>query len=299
MNRTSSRSLFRTCSSMGKVTSGHHSFDCRWRGSGIWAFNSPRRRLRRGVWYHERMAKTYSKHLRNFLGLSVRHIRFCEYVATGRSATQSFLDAGFRCPATPSGGPNRASAGKRAWELLKKPEIRRQIRTFRDHATEAAGITTDLVATSLKHEALFPRRGIFHPNTGRVLPPSQWPPEVDAFVTGFDVKETTRLVRHATTNRPVIDPRTKKVEVVTIVEYKIRFTAPTEAKRILAQWLGMIGDKVSFEDKGRSTIMTVVLDPTPTDRCDTPFPTDDDPDELDELGGGLADSRALPAGGDG
>ncbi len=228
-------------------------------------------------------------------GLTASEVRFCELFARGSdNSTQAYIDAGFPCKLSPSGEVDRGNTRARAWILLRKVDIQRRIRAFRGHATEAAGITTDLLAASLKHEAFFPRRSVFHKRTGRVLPPSKWPPEVDAFITGFDVKETTKIVRDPDTGRAVMDPKTMRAERATVVEYKIRFTAPTEAKRVLAQWLGMIGDRVAVEERGQSTIMTVLLDPTPTDQCDTPFP-EDDAEESD--GFGAAEPVCEPAEG--
>jgi hypothetical protein len=150
------------------------------------------------------------------------------------------VDAGLPCPATTSGGTDRASAGKRAWELLKKPEIRDQIREFRRRAIEANQLDANAVLEALKHEATFPRTSVFD-RRGAVRPPHLWPPEVNAFVAGFEVEETFPLLRDAD-GLPQRDEHGKLVRTVRRV-YKVRFQKSTQAKRILAEWFGLIGSR--------------------------------------------------------
>lgn len=223
-------------------------------------------------------------------GLSAQEVKFCELFARGsESSTQAYIDAGFPCKQLPTGEPDRENTRQRAWDLFRKPDIGRQIRKFRRRAAAAVEVNTDMVAESLKHEAFTPRRSIFDPKTGRVLPPSKWPPEMDHFIAGFDVKETTKLARDK--NGKVKLDRRNRPERETVVEYKIRFNVSTEAKRLLAQWLGMIGDKIAVEERGKATIMTVLLDPTPTVQYNVPFPDDDTPEEDDTAFGNALPER--------
>lgn len=109
--------------------------------------------------------------------------------------------------------------------LLRKAEIAACIRRMQQQAADAEQVTINKLAQSLDREAHADRTLIFD-NKGGMLPPHKWPAELRALAVGFEVIETPARRGHP-----------KKVR------YKVRFASPTEAKRMLAQWRGMIGGK--------------------------------------------------------
>lgn len=164
------------------------------------------------------------KHRTHRPDLSAREVRFCRLYVELDNATEAAERAGFV-------STDRVSMGQRGYALLKKPQIRAAIRRMQQEAADAEQVTVDRLAQSLAREALADRTGIFD-SKGRVLPPTRWPAELRSIITGFDVEEETETLA---------DPKTGKERAVTTVKYKVRFARGTEAKKVLAQWRGMIG----------------------------------------------------------
>lgn len=156
--------------------------------------------------------------------LTAQEVRFCRLWVELGNATEAAERAGFV-------STDRVSMGQRGYALLKKPQIRAAIRRMQQEAADAEQVTVGRLAQSLAREAFADRTGIFD-GKGRVLPPTRWPAELRSIITGFDVEEETETVT---------DPVTGKERAVTTVKYKVRFARGTEAKKILAQWRGMIG----------------------------------------------------------
>lgn len=145
--------------------------------------------------------------------LSLAEIRFCQHYAKSNNATQAFIAAEFaNHPASDS------AANTRAARLLRKRQIRDYIQDLRAAACESAKITTEDLARSFREQAYADRTAIFKAD-GSMKPPSQWPKELRSLITGLEV----------TTDK---DGDTT---------YKVKFERSTEAKKILAQWRGMIG----------------------------------------------------------
>lgn len=171
--------------------------------------------------------------------LSAREVRFCRLYVTSESAgrpnaTQCFIDAGLY-------HGSRASASELAFRLLRRVEIRQCIRRMEQEAVDAEQITVDKLAQSLGHEAFADRCEVFD-SRGRFLPPHRWPPELRTLLVGCDVEEETETATE-TAVRVVDGQEVTAVTTTTTVrvKYKPRFARTTEAKRILAQWRGMIG----------------------------------------------------------
>ncbi len=112
---------------------------------------------------------------------------------------------------------------------------------MQSEAADAEQITVHRLARSLGQQAFAKRTQIFDSN-GRVKPPDRWPEELQAIVTGFDVDETTQVTFSIDANGETV-----KVETVTVT-YKVKFERSTEAKKLLAQWLGMVGSEVTLKD---------------------------------------------------
>lgn len=146
--------------------------------------------------------------------LTAREVRFCAaYVELG-NATAAAERAGIVA--------TRGSLSTLAWRMLKKVEIRTLIRRMQQEAADAEQVSINRLAHSLGQEAFADRTAIFDAK-GQVKPPQMWPAALRALVVGIDVEE--------------VRGKTGK----TTVRYKVRFVRGTEAKKVLAQWRGMIG----------------------------------------------------------
>jgi len=156
--------------------------------------------------------------------LSLREIRFCQLYAETENATQSYVDAGF--------SHGRPTAGQLAFRLLKKVQIREHIQDLRDAACESAKITTAKIARSLSQQAFTDRRAVFD-TQGRMKPPHQWPKELAACIAGIEVDNLEEW--------KVDTESGGRKKAIVGYRWKVKFERSTEAKKILAQWLGMIG----------------------------------------------------------
>lgn len=156
--------------------------------------------------------------------LSAIEVRFCRlYVELG-NATEAALQAGLV-------SKNRVSLAARAYQLLKKLQIRALIRRMQSEAADAEQVTVNRLAQSMSRAAFADRTKIFYAD-GRMKPPHLWPDELRSIVTGFDVEEETVTS---------IDPATGNPVTTTTVKYKPRFRTGTEETKKLAEWRGMIG----------------------------------------------------------
>ena len=160
--------------------------------------------------------------------LSFRQVRFCNNLLETGNILQSAKDAGL--------WPGRSDSATNHYcsVLLKKPYIAAYIVRARRQFLDAERITKPAIAQSLAWEAFADRTGIFD-ESGAVMLPGRWPDELKAIVLSFDAKKR-------------IDLDTGEVSW----EYKVRFANPTESKRILAEWRGMIGPKATVLDAAGS-----------------------------------------------
>lgn len=160
--------------------------------------------------------------------LSLPEIRFCKiYVDNKGNGIQAWRDADF--PGPPPASENATS--KRVWLLLRKPQIGEYIRELRNDACEAATITVESLAKSFKEQAHADRTLIFD-EQGRMTNPRTWPKELRSIIAGIEVDNIEEWV--------TVDG--ERVKQVVGQNWKVKFERSTEAKKILAQWKGMIGN---------------------------------------------------------
>ena len=162
--------------------------------------------------------------------LTVRDIKFCRHYAEHGNATQAYQHAGF---------PAR-SAAEMARRLLKKVEIRQYIREIRRRAADAADVSAELVVQGWKRSGFADRRRLYDQD-GVLLPVHQWPDDVAACVVEVET----------------VEERDADGNVVAHVR-KVRTERRTEPQKLLAQWLGMLGDDKATADDKR---VLVVLPP--------------------------------------
>lgn len=164
--------------------------------------------------------------------LSAHDIKFCQYYAEhgNRSGTAAYKQAGY-----PNSTSSDSAVGRAAWFLVRKHKIRLYIREIRQQAADAASVTTDLLAQGFKRVGFADRRGVFGPD-GRMLPPAQWPDELGSIIAGIEVEDIDG-----------VDPNTGE-KVVVGRRWKVKFERSMEARKVLAQWKGMIGADATLKD---------------------------------------------------
>ena len=168
------------------------------------------------------MGKVREEHLKQAKqALTARELKFVDsYVRTG-NGTQAVRDAGYKCK-------DDNARGQHAWYLLKKPKILGAIRDMQKRAVEAQQVTIDMLASQLKRIGFAKRTAIFD-SLGNVIPPNEWPEELQTIVSGLEVEEIKEW-----------DPELRE-KVVVGTKYKVRFQNSIEALKTLAQWKGMVG----------------------------------------------------------
>lgn len=156
--------------------------------------------------------------------LTAREVRFCQLLITDDlSRYEAYLRAGFPPKDT------RHATEQAAWRLVKNREVLDYLEHLRGVAARAARITVQELAVLIAEAASADIRRLYD-RKGNVLPPDQWPDDVASAVEGLESEE--RL-------EPVPGVRGRKQ----LAGYgrKIKLTNKTAARRLAAEWLGMIG----------------------------------------------------------
>ncbi len=138
------------------------------------------------------------------------------------------------------GKPSQAA---RAESLLRKPPVADYLRECLDQYLDAERVTVPALAQAFRREALADRTQIFTAE-GDVINPRDWPTELKALLTGFEAT----ILRDSITG------------AITGTRYKVKFVNQTEAKRVLAEWRGMIGPKAVVTDSTANGGVTVILE---------------------------------------
>jgi phage terminase small subunit len=159
--------------------------------------------------------------------LCAREVRFCQLYVEHGNATRAYAEAGF---------PHKdgRSAAVLAFKRLRKVKVREFVRGLQHAAADVAQATVEELAQGFRRVATADVTVIFA-REGEVFPPSGWPKDFVSAVTSIEVEEVfeTRSVRG----------KRRKVRAGT--RWKVKLENKTEARKVLAQWLGMVG-----KDKG-------------------------------------------------
>ena len=167
--------------------------------------------------------------------LTVRDIKFCRHYAEHGNATQAYQFAGF--PAK--------SAAEMAYRLLKKVQIRRYIREIQRRAADAADVSAELVVQGGKRSGFADRRKLYDEN-GVLLPVHMWPDDVAACVVEVET----------------VEQKDADGNVFAYVR-KVKTERRTEPQKLLAQWLGMLGDDQQAADDKRVLVVLPPKKPLP------------------------------------
>jgi phage terminase small subunit len=150
--------------------------------------------------------------------LSVRQVKFAEAYALTNNATEAFVTAGFTAN-------SRGTAQVGGWRLLRNRAIADLIRSIREEAVAAARVSVDRIAAAMANIAFSDRRDLFDAQTGRLLPPHQWPPDIASAVESIELEDG--------------------------VPVEVKTGRRMDALKVLAQWKRMIGRDSEVETMDR------------------------------------------------
>ena len=181
--------------------------------------------------------------------LSAQDIRFARLLfdrgATKKGVVECYLEAGF--PPQGTAEATKSAAYRRA----KNRHFRQFYRDLQDRAADSAQVDANVVTQALKRIALFDIRQVFD-ERGRILLPHQYSAAVAAGILGVESEELFE-------NQTEYDPETKKtVRRKVLVGYsrKVKRVAPTEALKLLAQILRLVGQDA---DAGKAAPAPLVV----------------------------------------
>ncbi len=162
--------------------------------------------------------------------MTTREVRFANHYLEHGNKTAAARHAGFQ------GSPEVLC--HTANNLLRKSQVADFLRQGIERFMEVECITRQMVAQSLGYEAFADRTRIFDED-GDVLPPSEWPKELKHMLHSYETRDFPDGSRQ--------------------VKVKLKNTS-TEAKRILAEFTGMIGPKASLVPNATGVGVTVILE---------------------------------------
>ena len=183
------------------------------------------------------MSEQKRKHKTHAPELTAEDVRFAQLLFASRagegqrkSVAQCFTEAGF--PARESETATKQAAYRR----VKNRYFRHFYRTLQDCAASSAQVTAGVITRALARIALFDIREVFD-DRGRIKLPCEWS---DAVAAGVLSVESEELFEYETEVDPDTKTRTRRKVLVGYTR-KVKRCAPTEALKLLAQILRMIG----------------------------------------------------------
>lgn len=158
--------------------------------------------------------------------LSLREIRFAQFLVEGDTLYESWEKAGFPVKR------ERQTIDSNAWRLARKPQIQAYIQQLKRDASDAAQVTIDALAAEFKSATQADIAQCLDED-GNWLPVKKWPWSVRRHIVGIEPAKGGG--------------------------YKVRFENRTECRKLLAQWIGMIGDKEGGEVAGAAGNQKVLV----------------------------------------
>lgn len=188
------------------------------------------------------------KHKTHAPELTAEDIKFAQLLFAARTqpgdrktVVQCYVEAGF-----PEHGTSDGTRGA-AYRRVKNREFRQFYRVLQDSAAASAQITPNIITRALARIALFDVREVFD-GRGRIKLPCEWS---DAVASGVLAVESEELFEWEEQR----DPETGlKVRRKVLVGYsrKVKRCPPTEALKVLAQVLRMIGQDADAGKTGQA-----------------------------------------------
>lgn len=184
--------------------------------------------------------------------LTLEDVKFAQLLFAARakpgeraSVVACYREAGFPAKSTD------AATFSAAYRRAKNRQFREFYRVLQDAAAASAQLTPNLVTRELMRLALFDLRRVFD-DRGRIKLPHEWS---DAVAAGVLSVETEELFEKQTETDPDTGKTTRRKVLVGYAR-KVKRTPPTEALKVLAQILRMIGQDA---DAGKSVPPPLVI----------------------------------------
>jgi len=171
--------------------------------------------------------------------LSAAEVKFC----------QAFFETGHAGESYRKAFPEITAADTMACRLLREKRIRLFLRELQDEAAAVAKTTIPKIVRAAEQSA-FGSRVLCFDDDGKMLPPKQWPLWLQVEIVGFEVNE-----------------RMNPVTGETITTYKVKLSKASEARDLLAKWLGMLNQPVpEGKEPERSVFVQLPMkEPIPED----------------------------------
>ena len=175
--------------------------------------------------------------------MTLREVRFVNAYIEHGIAVKAAREAGIQ------GGSDDAIR-KLAYRLLAKPAVGHYLRECRQEHLETAMATTNKLGRALSNIVFADRTAVFS-SDGDVISPRDWPENLRGLVSSFDSKVVTDRDGNVTRS------------------FKVRFTEPMAAAKMLAEWRAMVGPRAAIDvaDAGRG--VTVIIEGAAEDGCET------------------------------
>lgn len=192
------------------------------------------------------------KHKTQAPPLSAEDVRFAQLLFAARaqagerkSVTQCYTEAGF--PAKDTDAATKQAAHRR----VKNRYFRQFYRVLQDAAAASAQVTPNVITRALARIALFDVREVFD-ERGRIRLPAEWSDAVAAGVLSVESEELFEWQDERD------EESGKKVRRKVLIGYsrKVKRVPPTEALKLLAQVLRMIGQDA---DAGKAAPAPLVV----------------------------------------
>lgn len=185
--------------------------------------------------------------------LKQQHKAFVDaYLKAPQNATAAAIAAGF----------SEKAAGQIAYELLQRSDVKAELEARSSKALAKLDSSVERITSELAAIGFADLRKVLD-DTGRLLPPSSWPPEIAVCIASIETSR--REIRNGI--RKVKDPDEGEDclvdEVESEVVTKIKLWPKVEALKLLAVYRKMIGGGDSIPPEARQTFVGLAVTVAP------------------------------------
>ena len=176
--------------------------------------------------------------------MTLREVRFVNAYIEHGIAVKAAREAGIP-------GDSDDAIRKLAYQMLAKPAVGQYLRECRQEHIATAMATTNKLGRALSNIVFADRTAVFS-SDGDVISPRDWPENLRGLVSSFESKVVTDRVGNVTRS------------------FKVRFTEPIVAAKMLAEWRAMVGPRAAAGVSDSGSGVTVIIEGTAEDDCETP-----------------------------
>ena len=175
--------------------------------------------------------------------MTLREVRFVNAYIEHGVAVKAAREAGIP-------GESDDAIRKLAYQMLAKPAVGHYLRECRQEHLETAMATTNKLGRALSNIVFADRTAVFSFD-GDVISPRDWPENLRALVSSFESKVVTDRDGNVTRS------------------FKVRFTDPMAAAKMLAEWRAMVGPRAAAGVSDSGSGVTVIIEGAAEDGCET------------------------------